>query len=77
MISHKSCVSSSVGIGRDAENGSSLHQSNLLRRSLHPILEKLGIEKHGFLCFRRLRITHLRKQSVSASANGLRGGMAP
>jgi integrase len=48
-----------------AENGSALHQSNLLRRRLHPILKGLGIEKQGFHGFRRFRITHLRKQRVA------------
>ena len=39
----------------------SIHQ---LRRSLHPLLRKLGIRKQGFHGFRRFRITHLRKQRV-------------
>jgi integrase len=43
------------------EAGGALHQSNVLRRSLHPILEALGIEKQGFHGFRRFRVTHLRK----------------
>ena len=47
------------------ENGKPLHQSNLLRRSLHPILRKLEIPKQGFHGFRRFRITHLRKQRVA------------
>jgi integrase len=42
-------------------SGSPLHQSNVLRRSLHPILAKLGLEKAGFHSFRRFRVTHLRK----------------
>lgn len=41
---------------------SPLHQSNLLRRGLHPILESLGVEKCGFHAMRRFRTTHLRKQ---------------
>jgi integrase len=41
-----------------------LHQSNLLRRSLHPILHGLGREKAGFHAFRRFRVTHLRKSRV-------------
>lgn len=48
-----------------AENGSALHQSNLLRRRLHTILKGLGIEKQGFHGFRRYRITWLRKQRVA------------
>jgi integrase len=48
-----------------AENGSAMHQSNLLRRRLHPILKGLGIAKRGFHGFRRYRITWLRKQRVA------------
>jgi integrase len=44
--------------------GGALHQSNFLRRSLHPVLEELGIEKQGFHGFRRFRTTHLRKSRV-------------
>jgi integrase len=39
-------------------------QSNFLRSHLHPILEKLGIEKQGFHGFRRFRVTHLESSSV-------------
>ena len=39
-------------------------QSNFLRSSLHPILEKLGIEKQGFHGFRRFRVTHLESSNV-------------
>jgi integrase len=39
-------------------------QSNLLRSSLHPILEELGIEKQGFHGFRRVRVTHLESSCV-------------
>jgi integrase len=44
-----------------ASNGSPLAQSNVLRRSLHPILKEMGCEKAGFHSFRRFRVTHLRK----------------
>jgi integrase len=44
--------------------GTPLHQSNVLRRSLHPILEKIGRETCGFHAFRRFRVTHLRKNRV-------------
>jgi integrase len=44
------------------EAGGALHQSNLLRRSLHPILATKEIQKQGFHGFRRFRVTHLRKQ---------------
>jgi integrase len=46
------------------EVGGSLHQSNVLRRSLHPTLEKMGRPVCGFHAFRRYRVTHLRKQRV-------------
>jgi integrase len=42
--------------------GKPLSQTNLLRRSLHPILEGLGIGKAGFHAMRRFRTTWLRKQ---------------
>jgi integrase len=38
--------------------------SNILRRTLHPILENLNEPKCGCHAFRRFRITHLRKNSV-------------
>jgi integrase len=45
-------------------NGGPLHQSNLLRRNLHPILEAIGQPKTGFHAFRRFRVTHLRKSGT-------------
>jgi integrase len=47
-----------------ASNGSALAQSNVLRRSLHPILKRMNREKTGFHSFRRFRVTHLRKQGT-------------
>lgn len=44
--------------------GTPLARSNVLRRSLHKILEGMGHEKCGFHAFRRYRVTHLRKQRV-------------
>ena len=44
--------------------GTPFLQSNFLRSSLHPILEKLGIEKQGFHGFRRFRVTHLESGCV-------------
>jgi len=43
-------------------NGGPLSQTNVVRRSLHPILEELGVEKTGFHAMRRFRTTWLRKQ---------------
>jgi len=42
--------------------GNPLSQTNVLRRSLHPILEELKVEKTGFHAMRRFRATWLRKQ---------------
>jgi integrase len=42
--------------------GKPLSQTNLLRRSLHPILEELKVAKAGFHAARRFRTTWLRKQ---------------
>jgi site-specific recombinase XerD len=47
-----------------ASNGSALAQSNVLRRSLHPILASMKREKTGFHSFRRFRVTHLRKHGT-------------
>jgi integrase len=41
-----------------------LWQTNILRRSLHPILADLIHPKCGGHAFRRFRLTHIRKQSV-------------
>jgi integrase len=42
--------------------GKPVSQTNLLRRSLHRILEELKVEKAGFHAMRRFRTTWLRKQ---------------
>ena len=42
--------------------GGPLSQTNVIRRSLHPILEELGVGKTGFHAMRRFRTTWLRKQ---------------
>lgn len=44
--------------------GGSLHQSNTLRKHLHPVLQSVGAEKMGYHTFRRFRATHLRKNRV-------------
>jgi integrase len=46
--------------------GNFLSQTNLLRRGVHPALEKLGQPKAGFHAFRRYRVTWLRKNRVHA-----------
>ena len=45
-----------------SKSGKSLLQSNILRLSLHPILEELKQPKSGAHAFRRFRTTWLRKQ---------------
>jgi integrase len=50
--------------------GKPLGQSNILRRSLHPVLEKLGIKRCGFHAFRRFRNTYLR--NYTSCPSGLR-----
>jgi integrase len=42
--------------------GKPLSQTNLARRSLHPILKELKTDKTGFHAMRRFRATWLRKQ---------------
>lgn len=44
--------------------GKPISQTNILKRSLYPILKSLGLEKAGFHAFRRFRTTHLRKNRV-------------
>lgn len=44
------------------KSGQPLSQTNLARRSLHPVLKSLGVEKAGFHAMRRFRTTWLRKQ---------------
>jgi integrase len=51
-------------------NGKPLGQSNILRRNLHPVLERLGIKRCGFHAFRRFRNTYLR--NYTSCPNGLR-----
>ncbi|HWX94501.1 MAG TPA: tyrosine-type recombinase/integrase [Terriglobales bacterium] len=47
-----------------SERGTALRKSNLLRRSLHPILKKMGKPLCGFHAFRRFRAAHLDKELV-------------
>ena len=46
------------------ENGDQLPQRDILKYSLHPILEKLGYVQGGLNIFRRFRITLLRHQNA-------------
>jgi integrase len=45
-------------------SGKPVSQTNILKRSLYPILAALGHGKAGFHAFRRYRVTHLRKNRV-------------
>jgi integrase len=47
-----------------SKSGNPLHQSNILRRTLHPILVNFNEPKCGCHAFRRFRVTHLRKNGV-------------
>jgi integrase len=47
-----------------SKEGKPLHQSNVLRRTLHPILKSLNEPQCGCHAFRRFRVTHLRKNGV-------------
>jgi len=47
-----------------SRTGKPLSQSNILRRTLHPILEKLGEPKCGMHAFRRFRLTYMREYGV-------------
>jgi integrase len=44
--------------------GKPLSQTNIVRRSLHPILKELGVEQTGFHAMRRFRTTWLRKHQA-------------
>lgn len=47
-----------------SRSGKPLHQSNVLRRTLHPILQSLNQPTCGCHAFRRFRVTHLRRNGV-------------
>jgi integrase len=48
----------------EARNGSPISGNNVLKRVLHPLLEKLGIPKAGLHAFRHSRVTMLRKRGT-------------
>ena len=58
-------------------SGAQMLQSNILRDSLHPILEKLKHEKGGFNIFRRFRRTHLEKFDCPDTLKHFWSGHAP
>jgi integrase len=48
----------------EARNGSPISGNNVLKRALHPLLERLGIPKAGLHAFRHSRVTMLRKRGT-------------
>jgi integrase len=60
-----------------SRNGNPLSLSNILRRSLHPLLKKMGKSKAGSHAFRRFRITWLRKNGVPRDLENFWTGHAP
>lgn len=52
------------GLLFSSKAGKPLGQSNILRRTLHPILAELGQPKCGAHAFRRFRLTWLREKAV-------------
>ena len=65
------------GLVFHSETGHQLHQSNVLRRNFHPILEELKLVKGGFNIFRRFRITHLEKSDCPEALKHFWSGHAP
>jgi integrase len=57
-------IGTRAGLAFATRTGRPLSQSNLLKRHLHPLLEKIEVEDCGFHAFRRYRATWLRKQST-------------
>jgi hypothetical protein len=55
----------SSGMLFTASNGMPISQTNILKRSLYPILKAMERDKAGFHSFRRFRVTHRRKNRVS------------
>src|SRR3984957_10439069 len=48
----------------EARNGSPISGNNVLKRGLHPLLKRLGIQKAGLHAFRHSRVTMLRKRGT-------------
>jgi len=55
-------IGTRTGLVFATRTGKPLSQSNILKRDLHPLLEKLDALVCGMHAFRRFRTTHLRKQ---------------
>jgi integrase len=65
------------GLLFQTSSGRQVSQRNILRDSLHPILEKLKHVKGGFNIFRRYRMTHLEKSDCPDSLKHFWSGHAP
>jgi integrase len=50
----------------ESQNGTPISGNNILKRVLHPLLAKLGIQKAGLHAFRHSRVTMLRKKGTPA-----------
>jgi len=55
----------------EARNGSPICGNNILKRVLHPLLERLGIPQAGLHAFRHSRVTMLRKRGTQADLQKL------
>jgi integrase len=60
-----------VGVKRagrvfEARNGSPISGNNILKRVLHPFLQRLGLPRAGLHAFRHSRVTMLRKRGTPA-----------
>src|SRR5215813_3653859 len=64
------------GLLFQTSTGNQLLQTNILRRNLHPILEKIKHEKGGFNVFRRYRITHVQKSDCPEALQHFWSGRA-
>lgn len=53
-----------IGYVFHARNGNPLRENNLLKRDLHPLLKKLGIQKCGLHAFRHGRVSFLVENDV-------------
>ena len=60
-----------------ASTGNQLFQANILRDSLHPLLDSIGHEAGGFNIFRRFRLTHLDTSECPETLKNYWSGHAP
>jgi hypothetical protein len=65
------------GLLFSTSTGAQILQTNALRDSLHPVLEKLEHVKGGFNIFRRFRITYMQKSECPEALRHFWSGHAP